>query len=87
MRKTEYFVDKKGNPYSVVGEDTVDYIKFTVSKADAGKALAIAGADAVFVDKKGNALDTSFENLAAGTYTLKLEWDKTESTSYTLALA
>ena len=69
------------------GSDNVDFIKFTVSKNDVGKELAIAGADAVFVDKKGNALDTSFENLAAGTYTLKLEWDKSESTSYTLALA
>ena len=32
-------------------------------------------------------VDTDFENLAAGTYTLKLELDGTESTSYTLALA
>ena len=69
------------------GSDNVDFIKFTVSKNDVGKELAIAGADAVFVDKKGNELDTSFENLAAGTYTLKLEWDKSESTTYTLALA
>ena len=69
------------------GEDAVDYIKFTIGKNDVGKELAIAGADAVFVDKKGNELDTSFENLAAGTYTLKLDWDGTESTSYTLALA
>ena len=69
------------------GSDNVDFIKFTIGKNDVGKELAIAGADAVFVDKKGNELDTSFENLAAGTYTLKLEWDKSESTTYTLALA
>ena len=68
------------------GSDKEDYIKFTVSKNDLGKDLSVSGVENfTLYDKKG--IETSFENLAAGTYTLELKWDGTESTSYTLALA
>ncbi|MBQ9088786.1 MAG: hypothetical protein IJY46_08425, partial [Lentisphaeria bacterium] len=67
------------------GSDNVDFIKFTISKADVDKELSVSGVENfTLYDKKGNEVDIIS---AAGTYTLKLEWDKTESTSYTLALA
>lgn len=31
--------------------------------------------------------DSDLNNLAAGTYTLQLNWEKSSSTSYTIALA
>ena len=62
------------------------HIKFTVSKNDLGKDLSVSGVENfTLYDKKG--IETSFENLAAGTYTLELKLDGSESTSYTLALA
>ena len=67
------------------GSDNVDYIKFTVSKNDVDKELCVSGVENfTLFDKKGNEVDIIS---AAGTYTLKLDWDGTESTSYTLALA
>ena len=67
--------------------DLVDCIKFTVSKNDVGKELSVFGVEEknfTLYDKKGSEVDIIS---AAGTYTLKLELDGTESTSYTLALA
>jgi hypothetical protein len=63
----------------------VDYIKFTIGKNDVDKELSVSGVENfTLYDKKGNEVDIIS---AAGTYTLKLDWDGTESTSYTLALA
>ena len=67
------------------GSDTVDYIKFTVSKNDLGKELSVSLDNYTLFDSKGNEIDTIS---AAGTYTLQLTLDKeADSTSYTLALA
>ena len=67
------------------GSDTVDYIKFTVSKSDVDKELSVSLDNYTLFDSKGNKIDTIS---AAGTYTLQLTLDKeADSTSYTLALA
>ena len=67
------------------GSDNVDFIKFTIGKNDVDKELCVSGVENfTLFDKKGNEVDIIS---AAGTYTLKLELDSTESTSYTLALA
>ena len=67
------------------GSDNVDFIKFTIGKNDVDKELCVSGVENfTLFDKKGNEVDIIS---AAGTYTLKLELDGTESTSYTLALA
>ena len=67
------------------GSDTVDYIKFTVSKSDVGKELSVSLDNYTLFDSKGNEIDTIS---AVGTYTLQLTLDKeADSTSYTLALA
>ena len=67
------------------GSDNVDFIKFTIGKNDVDKELSVSGVENfTLFDKKGNEVDIIS---AAGTYTLKLELDDTESTSYTLALA
>ena len=67
------------------GSDNVDFIKFTIGKNDVDKELSVSGVENfTLFDKKGNEVDIIS---AAGTYTLELKWDGTESTSYTLALA
>ena len=67
------------------GSDNVDFIKFTIGKNDVDKELSVSGVENfTLYDKKGNEVDIIS---AAGTYTLKLELDSSESTSYTLALA
>ncbi|MBQ9087575.1 MAG: AIDA repeat-containing protein [Lentisphaeria bacterium] len=67
------------------GSDNVDFIKFTIGKKDVDKELCVSGVENfTLFDKKGNEVDIIS---AAGTYTLKLELDSSESTSYTLALA
>ena len=67
------------------GSDNVDFIKFTIGKNDVDKELCVSGVENfTLFDKKGNEVDIIS---AAGTYTLKLELDSSESTSYTLALA
>ncbi|MBQ9088779.1 MAG: hypothetical protein IJY46_08390, partial [Lentisphaeria bacterium] len=67
------------------GSDNVDYIKFTVSKNDVDKELSVSGVEYfTLFDKKGNEVDIIS---AAGTYTLELKWDETDSHKYTLALA
>ena len=67
------------------GSDNVDFIKFTIGKNDVDKELCVSGVENfTLFDKKGNEVDIIS---AAGTYTLELKWDETDSHKYTLALA
>ena len=70
--------------------DTIDYIKFTVSKANDGMGISLSdeiNARCRLLNSKGTEIgNADLTSLAAGTYILELNWqEQTNSTSYTIA--